>query len=109
MSARKLKSLRLVLSDLRLVLSEMSSSMKYPEWQEQYLAAIMEMDVAQLPAKVFQAEAAIFNRYQSLSSRNGNAEERNALAIAIEGLRVLKTKRLNHPDWHYPSHASRSR
>jgi hypothetical protein len=83
--------------------------MKYPEWQEQYLAAIMEMDVAQLPAKVFQAEAAIFNRYQSLSSRNGNAEERNALAIAIEGLRVLKTKRLNHPDWHYPSHASRSR
>jgi len=87
----------------------MSNSTKYPEWQEEYLAAIMEMDVTQLPARVFQAETAIVNRYQSLSYRSGNVEERNALAIAIEGLRVLKTKRLNHPDWHYPSHASRSR
>jgi len=72
--------------------------MKYPEWQEEYLAAILEGNVTRLPEKVFEAEAAIFNRYQALNGK-GHAEERAALKIAIEGLRVLKTKRLNHPDW----------
>ena len=75
--------------------------MKYPEWQEEYLAAILEGNVTRLPEKVFEAEAAIFNRYQALTNLHGkgHAEERAALEIAVEGLRVLKTKRLNHPDW----------
>jgi len=79
----------------------MTDLIKYPEWQPEYLAAVMEGNVALLPEKLFRAEAAIFNRHQFLTSGDGtnNAEELKALADASEGLRVLKTTKLNHPDW----------
>jgi len=79
----------------------MSDLIKYPEWQPEYLAAVMEADVAQLPEKVHLAEDAIFRRLQTLTSGDGTdpAEEREALAGAIKGLLVLKTGKLDHPDW----------
>ena len=79
----------------------MSDLIKYPEWQPEYLAAEMEADVARLPEKVHFAEDAIFRRLQTLASGNGadSAEEREALAGAIKGLQVLKTTKLDHPDW----------
>jgi len=79
----------------------MTDLIKYPDWQPEYLAAVMEADVARLTEKVHLAEAAIFNRHLLLASGDGtdNAEELQALADAIKELRVLKTTKLDHPDW----------
>ena len=57
-----------------------------------------ETDKGKLPARVNEAEAAIFNRLQALSSVK-NCEEQTALDDAIRGLRVLKRERLKFPDW----------
>jgi hypothetical protein len=68
------------------------------DWQTLYIAAMTEADKTELPARVNEAEAAIFNRLQELS-RARNLEELTALDDAIRGLRVLKRERLNFPDW----------
>jgi hypothetical protein len=68
------------------------------DWQTLYIAAMTEADKTQIPARVNEAEAAIFNRLQVLSSVK-NCEERTALDDAIRGLWVLKRERLNFPDW----------
>ena len=75
--------------------------MKYPDWQADYLAAVMEENIAQLAKKMYLAEAAIFIRQWVLASSDGtnNAEELKALADAVKGLRVLVREKLNHPDW----------
>lgn len=67
--------------------------MKYPEWQVPYLAALAEADPARLFLKLNEAEAAIFNRLQALSTAPRESEERNALDDAIRNLRVLKRSR----------------
>jgi hypothetical protein len=54
-----------------------------------------ETDEAKLFLKLNKAEAAIFNRQQSLSAAPTENEERNALDDAIRTLRVLKKERLN--------------
>ena len=68
------------------------------DWQTPYIAAMTEADKANLPARVNEAEAAIFNRLQELTSIK-NCDERTALDDAIRGLRVLKREQLNFPDW----------
>jgi len=68
------------------------------DWQTLYIAAMAEADRVNLPARVHEAEAAIFNRLQALSSVK-SCEERTALDDAIRGLRILKRERLNFPDW----------
>ena len=60
--------------------------------------AMTEADKTKIPARVNEAEAAIFNRLQVLSSVK-NCEERTALDDAIRGLWVLKRERLNLSDW----------
>jgi hypothetical protein len=82
----------------------MTDLIKYPKWQPEYLAAVMEGNVAELPEKVFRAEIAIFNRHQALVTSDGtdDAEELEALEDATKGLRVLKIEKLNHPDWKRP-------
>lgn len=79
----------------------MKMLIKYPEWQEEYLAAVTEMDAVGLLVKVFNAEAVIFNRCQALTSRDGtdHEEELKALAKAVKRLKELKIDRLGHPDW----------
>ena len=79
----------------------MTDLIKYPEWQPAYLTAVMEGDMALLPEKLFRAESAILKRQLLLASSDGNdnAEERKALEAAINGLRLLKTTILDHPDW----------
>jgi len=59
------------------------------DWQTPYIAAMTEADKARLPTRVNEAEAAIFNRLQELSSIK-TCEERTALDDAIRGLRILK-------------------
>jgi len=57
-----------------------------------------ETDKTRIPQKLNDAEAAIFDRLQALSSEK-NCEERTALDDAIRGLRVLKRERLDFPEW----------
>jgi len=79
----------------------MGSLIKYPDWQADYLAAVMEENVDLLPERVFRAEAAIINRHVALAGSDGTnyAEELKALADAVKGLRMLKTEKLKYPDW----------
>jgi hypothetical protein len=55
-------------------------------------------DNSKLRANLNNAEAAILNRLQALSTA-ANEEERTALDDAIRSLRILKRDKLKFPDW----------
>ena len=64
---------------------KMSSVIKYPDWQPDYLAAVMEADVALMAEKVFRAESAILNRREPLARGDGTdnaAELTTALGVS---------------------------
>jgi len=48
---------------------------------------------------MMKAEEAIFQRLQQLAGTSDSEAERQAIADAIASLRVLKTEKLNYPDW----------
>ena len=74
-----------------------SPKILYPEWQNKYQVALLELDRKKLLERVTAAETAIFNRIQAISPEH--AAERQAIEDAIASLRVLKTEKLNYPDW----------
>jgi hypothetical protein len=78
-----------------------SSSPKilFPEWQHEYLAALLELDPKTLFVRVTVAEATIFNRLQALSNSSDGHAERQAIADALASLRDLKRHNLGFPDW----------
>jgi hypothetical protein len=78
-----------------------SSSPKilYPEWQGEYLDALVEFDAELLGERLQAAEGAIFKRLQAMSRSTENRTERNAIEDALAALRVPKRDRLNFPDW----------
>ena len=60
------------------------------EWQRPYEAAIIETDVARLPALITAAQAAIDARIAEIQSMNsGTPDERQAITDARNGLRIL--------------------
>jgi hypothetical protein len=78
-----------------------SSSPKvlYPEWQNQYQAALVELDREKLSERLVAAETAIFNRLQTISQISEHEAERQAIEDALAGLRVLMREKLSFPDW----------
>ena len=76
-----------------------SSSLKFPEWQQLYRAAVIETDHEKLEERVTYAENAIFTRLQSIASADDHHAERHAIQDALTALRVLKRERLSFPDW----------
>jgi hypothetical protein len=61
------------------------------DWQRLYEAAILEIDRSRLPGLIELAQAAIDARIEILAAdHQGTPEERQALADALSGLRVLK-------------------
>ena len=62
------------------------------DWQALYIAAMAEPDKGKLSTRMNEAETAIFDRLQELSSIK-TCEEQTALDDAIRGLRVLKKER----------------
>ena len=76
-----------------------SSALRFPEWQQPYLAALMEGDRKKLMHRVTDAENAIFYRLQALAGNAGHQAERQAIEDALNALRVLKRHTLNFPDW----------
>ena len=74
-------------------------AMRYPEWQGPFQEALLEIDREKLQSKMMKAEEAIFQRMQQLAGSSDSEAERQAIADAIASLRVLKTEKLNYPDW----------
>ena len=74
-------------------------AMRYPEWQGPLQEALLEVDREKLQSKMMKAEEAIFQRMQQLAGSSDSEAERLAIADAIASLRVLKTEKLNYPDW----------
>ena len=76
-----------------------SESIKYPHWQREFEAALLEGDPQTLRQRVDAAEAAIFLRSQALvDSAQGKAEQQ-AISDAIRSLRAIQTEKLGYPDW----------
>ena len=79
--------------------SSSSPQILYPEWQQEYQAALLELDPAKLPQRVEAAETAIFKRLQTISQGSDCKAERQAIEDALASLRVLKKEKLAFPDW----------
>jgi hypothetical protein len=78
--------------------SSPTSKIPYPEWQAEYLAALLEVDRKKLFERVTAAETAIFNRLQAMSHTSDGHAERQAIEDALASLRVLKRDNLGFPD-----------
>jgi len=71
----------------------------YPEWQNEYAAALLETTSQKLAERVEAAETAIFNRLQTISQSSDHRAEHQAIEDALAALRVLKRENLGFPDW----------
>ena len=76
-----------------------SPKILYPEWQNEFRAALLELDTEKLRERVAAAETAIFNRLQAISRGSNHTAERQAIEDALASLRVLKRDNLGFPDW----------
>ena len=72
-----------------------SPKILYSEWQNEYQAALLELDRKKLLERVTAAETAIFNRIQAISP--SHAAERQAIEDALANLRVLRRDNLGSP------------
>jgi hypothetical protein len=71
----------------------------YPEWQNEFQAAILELDREKLEERVMAAETAIFKRLQAIAQSSDHSGEREAIEDALSSLRTLKRNELRFPDW----------
>jgi len=62
----------------------------YPEWQTDYLAAIVELDRKRLAKRVTEAEAVITKRLQTIPQGADYQRELQAIQDALAALRLLK-------------------
>ena len=79
-------------------MAEHSSTLRFPQWQTQFQAALLELNRSNLLERVTQAEHAIFDRLQSLEG-TPHCESRFAELLAIEdalaSLRMLKREQVD--------------
>jgi hypothetical protein len=76
-----------------------SDHVRFPRWQPEFEAALLEADSEQLPRRMEAAEAAIFLRLQELVNTSDSQPERQAISDAVRTLRILQTERLHYPAW----------
>src|ERR1700722_7786698 len=69
------------------------------DWKRQVEKAMRELDPDRLAARVYDAEWAIFQRWQELGSRSGHTEERIEMAAGVEELLSIKIHKLKWPDF----------
>jgi hypothetical protein len=72
---------------------------RYPHWQSEYAAALVETNGEKLAERVAEAETAIFNRLQTIAQSLDHRAEHQAIEDALANLRVLKRDELGFPDW----------
>ncbi len=68
----------------------MKLTFKFPEWEPQYKAALLEVDGAKLLERVTATEAAIRQRMRAIFGRSDGDMERQAIGKALSALSVLK-------------------
>lgn len=76
-----------------------SQDIKYPHWQREFDAAIVEGDPQTLRQRVDAAETAIFLRSQALVGNAQGHAEQQAISEAIRTLRAIQKEKLGYPDW----------
>jgi hypothetical protein len=76
-----------------------SARVRIPGWKREVERAVRELDPARLTACVYDAEWAIFQRWQELGARSGHTEERIEMATAVDELLSIKIHRLKWPDF----------
>jgi len=76
-----------------------SQNIKYPHWQREFEAALLEGDPQTLRQRVDAAETAIFLRSQALAGNPQGHAERQAISDAIRTLRAIQKEKLGYPDW----------
>jgi hypothetical protein len=76
-----------------------SDHVRFPRWQPEFEAALLETDSEQLPQRMEAAEEAIFFRLQELVNTSDSHAERHAISDAVRTLRILQTERLHYPAW----------
>jgi hypothetical protein len=74
-----------------------SPKVLYPEWQNEYIAALLEVDPKMLLERVAAAKTAIFNRLQAISHNPDSTAERRAIMDALAFLRILRGTILDFP------------
>ena len=81
-------------------MAEHSLNLRFPLWQPQYQAALMELNHGKLLERITETEYAIFERLQSLEG-TPNCESRFVELLAIEdalaSLRLLKREQVDFP------------
>ena len=70
----------------------------YPQWQNEYQAALVELDREKLPERVAAAETSIYKRLQQMAQNSDHHTERQVIEDALAALRVLKKDELDFPD-----------
>jgi hypothetical protein len=76
-----------------------SQNIKYPHWQREFEAALLEGDPQTLRQRVDAAETAIFLRSQALVGNAQGHAEQQAISDAIRTLRAIQKEKLGYPDW----------
>jgi hypothetical protein len=76
-----------------------SLQIHYPDWQQAYQAALLELDPQKFAQRITDAETAIFKRQQAIAQSPNHVAERHAIDDALASLRVLKGDNLGFPDW----------
>jgi hypothetical protein len=76
-----------------------SQNIKYPHWQREFEAALLEGDPQTLRQRVDAAETAIFLRSQALVGNAQGHAEQQAISDAIRTLRSIQKEKLGYPDW----------
>lgn len=66
------------------------ADLKYPEWQCQYKAVLLEFDPRRARELIAATEETIFARFQALSLSPGGDDERQAIADAVNALYAIK-------------------
>lgn len=74
-------------------------NLRFPDWQPQFYAALLDTDLQRLQQRILRAEEAIFIRRQALINAPNADEEREAMDDATRQLRVIQVEKLNYPDW----------
>jgi hypothetical protein len=77
-----------------------SHNIKYPSWQREFEAALLEGEPQTLQQRVDAAEDALFLRTQELVASAEEGGERQAISKAIRTLRAIQREKLGYPDWH---------
>ncbi len=74
-------------------------NLKFPDWQGEFEAALLEADPQKLRERLETAEVAMFLRSQALVHSSDGHVEKQAIRDAVTKLRLIQTEKLGYPDW----------